>query len=98
MKDHLMKMHPDKSNKDLYYFKYLKNNISSITKALYKPNINLEKGLKLSYKIALIIAKTGKPHTIGDTLITPIIIEILKETDIEIRELLKSIPLSNDTI
>ena len=98
MKDHLIKMHPDKSNKDLYYFKHIKNNISSIKKALYKPNVNIEKGLKLSYKLALIIAKTGKPHTIGETLIKPIISKILKETDIESRELLKSIPLNNDTI
>ena len=87
-------MYPDKANKYLDYFKHLNNNISYITKALYKPNINLEKGLKLYYKIALIIAKMGKPHTIGKTLITPIISEILKETDIESRALLKSIPLS----
>ena len=36
-------------------------------------------GLKLSYKIAKLIEKTGKPHTIGEHLIKAVIKEIATE-------------------
>ncbi|KAL1234515.1 Zinc finger MYM-type protein [Trichinella spiralis] len=55
--------------------------------------------MKASYNISLLIAKTGKPHTIGEELIFLAVSEVLHavlhkpETDI-----IKKIPLSNTTV
>ena len=37
-------------------------------------------GLVASYNISLLIAKTGKPHTIGEKLILPAIQEVVSPT------------------
>ncbi|GBP65634.1 SCAN domain-containing protein 3 [Eumeta japonica] len=56
-------------------------------------------GLRASYNISLLIAKSGKPHTIGEQLILPAVEEVLKtvlhKTSFEI---LKRIPLRNNTV
>lgn len=58
-----------------------------------------ENALKASYKVSLQIAKAGKNHTIGESLIIPAAEEIAfcmfgeKEAN-----LVKTIPLSNDTV
>ena len=56
-------------------------------------------GLVASYNISLLIAKSGRPHTIGEKLILPAIQEAVttvKHSDV--RSVNQSIPLSNDTI
>ena len=54
-------------------------------------------GLRVSYNISLLIAQSGKPHTIGETLILPAVGEVLRTACIS-HLLLKSIPLSNNTV
>ena len=55
--------------------------------------------LTASYEVAYLIAKQGKPHTIGETLIKPAVLKMAnimlgKEAEVK----LSQIPLSNDTI
>ena len=45
-------------------------------------------GLKLSYKIAKLIEKTGKPHTIGVHLIKSVIKEIAAELNENAKKLI----------
>ncbi|CAH2000968.1 unnamed protein product [Acanthoscelides obtectus] len=56
-------------------------------------------GLRASYNISLLIAKSGKPYTIGEKLIFPAVEEVLKTV---LRkptfDIIKRIPLSNNTV
>ena len=56
-------------------------------------------GLRASYNISLLIAKSGKPHTIGEQLILPAVEEVLKTVLHQpAYDILKRIPLSNNTV
>ncbi|CAH1981484.1 unnamed protein product [Acanthoscelides obtectus] len=56
-------------------------------------------GLRASYNISLLIAKSGKPHTIGEKLILPAVGEVLKTVlHKPASDIIKSIPLSNNTV
>ncbi|KFD57043.1 hypothetical protein M514_01928 [Trichuris suis] len=52
-------------------------------------------GLRASYKISLMIAKSGKAHTIGEELVLPVISTVLHR---QAAETISSIPLSNNTV
>ena len=82
MKDHLERIHSDKKNKDIDYFKTLKEKLKgrSNIKAFFKApaSADAEGGLKASYNISLMIAKKGKAHTIGEELIIPAIKEVIE--------------------
>ncbi|CAH1990456.1 unnamed protein product, partial [Acanthoscelides obtectus] len=55
-------------------------------------------GLRASYNISLLIAKSGKPHTIGEKLILPAVEEVLKTVlHKPASHIIKRIPLSNNT-
>ena len=76
--DHFSKAHPDKASKPIEYFELLKNNLfqrNTINNynCFSKVTNTNNTGLKLSYKIAKLIEKTGKPHTIGEHLIKAVI-------------------------
>lgn len=103
LQEHLHKMHPDKKNKDLFYFQelekqYLKQpTISNLFASSSKRD---DDGLRASYNVSLLIAKSGKPHTIGEELILPAVEEILKtvlhhKTPFDI---IKKVPLSNNSV
>lgn len=103
MKEHLSRVHSDKMNKDVSYFQELK------AKAEKRPNVSelfkkrvtdLDKGLLASYEVALLIAKCGKPHTIGETLVLPAakkIVEIVLGEGSS-NKISQSVPLSNNTV
>ncbi|CAH2007776.1 unnamed protein product, partial [Acanthoscelides obtectus] len=56
-------------------------------------------GLRASYNISLLIAKSGKPHTIGEKLILPAVEEVLKTVlHKPASHIIKRIPLSNNTV
>lgn len=56
-------------------------------------------GLRTSYNISLLIAKSGKLHTIEEQLILPAIEEVLKTVLHKPPfDVLKRIPLSNNTV
>ena len=55
--------------------------------------------LQASYNICLLIAQSGKPHTIGETLILPAVSEVLRTVLHKPPEqVIKSIALSNNTV
>ncbi|XP_076825941.1 SCAN domain-containing protein 3-like [Clavelina lepadiformis] len=57
-------------------------------------------GLRASYNLSLMIARKGKPHTIGEELILPSVKEVL-DTVLHHKAsstVIKSIPLSNSTV
>ncbi len=65
-----------------------------------KSQKNDDDGLSSSYIISLIIAKSGKPHTIGEEIILLAIEEVLR-TVINHKspnQIIKSIPLSNNSV
>ena len=60
---------------------------------------NSDDGLKASYNISLLIAKAGKPHTIGEELILPALKEVIKTVLHKSPErVIKSIPLSDNSV
>lgn len=103
LQEHLNKIHADKKNKDLSYFQelekqYLKQpTISNLFALSSKQD---DDGLRASYNVSLLIAKSGKPHTIGEELILPAVQEILK-TVLHHKtpsDIIKKIPLSNNSV
>ena len=60
---------------------------------------NSDDGLKASNNISLLIAKTGKPHTIGEELILPAVKEVIKTVLHKSPEqVIKSIPLCDNSV
>ena len=60
---------------------------------------NSDDSLKASYNISLLIAKVGKPHTIGEELILPAVKEVIKTVLHKSPEqVIKSIPLSDNSV
>lgn len=101
LKELLTKIHPDKADKERSFFQALKEKhgrrtISSLFVRTTRQN---DSGLIASYNISLLIAKCGQSFTIGEKLVIPAIKEVIstvKERDP--KQVLKSIPLSNNTV
>ncbi|KFD56725.1 hypothetical protein M513_02402 [Trichuris suis] len=74
--------HPEKRCKDVAYFRSLREKISSrrtLPSMMGSESKLHHDGLLASYRIALMIARSGKPHSIGeDDLILPATAEILE--------------------
>lgn len=102
MSDHLKIKHADKANKDVAYFRDLKMKFEkrSTIKGLFtKQSSQLEQGLIASYKISKLIAKCGKSHTIGETLILPAVKEIINTMmGPGTSDITSLIPLSNSSV
>ena len=75
MIDHLKSRHSDKVDKDVEFLIKLRESrktMGGIFGEIDRQNID---GLVASYNISLLIARSGKPHTIGEKLILPTILE-----------------------
>ena len=100
--DHLTKIHPDKADKSLAYFQSLRYNFqkrNTIGNMFARTSSQSTDGLRASYNISLLIARSGKPHTIGEELILPAVREVLqtvlyKSPD----QIMQAIPLSNTSV
>ena len=100
LKVHFEACHSKPMGKSMEYFKQkevsLKTSRLDSTGHFARQN---EASLKASYRIALRIAQTKKPHTIGEDLIKPCILEAAKAVLGEQQSnKLRSISLSNDTV
>ncbi|CAH1980084.1 unnamed protein product [Acanthoscelides obtectus] len=102
LQDHLRRCHPDKTEKDLKYFQTLKDkfqNRLTLDRMFASTSQRNDDGLRATYNISLLIAKSGKPHTIGEKLILPAVEEVLKTVlHKPASDIIKRIPLSNNTV
>ncbi|CAH1968119.1 unnamed protein product [Acanthoscelides obtectus] len=102
LQDHLRRCHPDKTEKDLKYFQTLKDKFQkrpTQDRMFASTSQRNDDGLRASYNISLLIAKSGKPHTIGEKLILPAVEEVLKTVlHKPVADIIKRILLSNNTV
>lgn len=98
---HLKAKHSAYVNSDLNYFKTLKEKFekrSTIKSLLTAQTVTVSRTLEASYEISLLIAKSGKNHTIGEDLIKPSISAFLKTVLEKDDKDVKAMPLSNNTV
>ncbi|CAI9733749.1 Hypothetical predicted protein [Octopus vulgaris] len=99
---HCKKLHRNKADKNVNYSKALRDkcdNNKTLHDMFAAEAHNNDYGQRISYNIALNIAKAGKAHAIGETLVTPVIHEVMTialKTNSE--PVLKAIFLSNNTV
>ncbi|XP_075712853.1 protein FAM200C-like [Rhinoderma darwinii] len=102
LREHFLKLHGDGKYKNttLAEFKVKRARVDEKATLPVLGFVPINKPiLKASYEVAYLIAKQGKPHTIGETLIKPAVLKMAnimlgKEAEVK----LSQIPLSNDTI
>ena len=105
LQDHLNRMHPNKISGD---FKKLRDEEAkqiTIQSLFRQPDKRQEYGLiasiylNIQYCISELIAKTAKPHTIGEDLVLPAVKEIIEIVlQQNASSILRAVPLSNDTV
>ncbi|KAG0429512.1 SCAN domain-containing protein 3, partial [Dictyocoela muelleri] len=101
LKKHFTTVHPDKEDLSLEKRAELINNFKTrktILKFIETDAKVNEDLLKTSFEISLLIAKTGKPHTIAKTLIQPAISSFLRNVLKMNDEKISQLPLSNDSV
>ncbi|XP_029645727.1 zinc finger BED domain-containing protein 5-like [Octopus sinensis] len=103
LKNHFDVKHSDKKDMPLSYCLQLsfsfKKKIQTFKTLLQETSKQENDRLIVSYNIALLVAKSGNSHTIGEILLCPFIKEVLstimhKKTDC----IMKKIPLGNNKI
>ncbi|GFT64386.1 protein ZBED8 [Nephila pilipes] len=98
--EHLKYLHPENASKDLEFFTKKKAQFSksgTLTKLGF--GIPQKPLVEASFRVAYRIAKSKKPHTIGETLIKPCALEVVELVfGLEQRKKLEAITLSNDVI
>ena len=100
--EHLTKIHSDKVDKNIAYFQSLREKFQkrkTIGNMFASTSQQSTDGLRASYNISLLIARSGKPHAIGEELILPAVREVLhtvvhKSPD----QIMKAIPLSDNSV
>ena len=103
LQNHFTKVHSNHADKDLAYFQNLQGRLKSksITNMLHSSfTKSSTDGLRTSFNLSYLIAKSGKPHNIGEKLIIVAITEVLT-TLMHHRcteQITKSIFLSNNTV
>ncbi|GFT97848.1 SCAN domain-containing protein 3 [Nephila pilipes] len=99
LKRHLYSSHPSYANKDKQYFKRCLEQNKKQKKFMKSAVTVSEKALKASYHVAKLIARQKKPHTVGETLIKPACMEIVRLMlgPNEVKEVNK-VSLSADTV
>ncbi|KFD64711.1 hypothetical protein M514_23169 [Trichuris suis] len=96
LKGHLTKVHPERSRGNVAYFPKLRDKIVNrrTLRSVISSEARMEHdSLLASYRISLIIARCGKPHTIGEQLLVPVVNEVLRtrrtdETAMDVEEAL----------
>jgi len=97
---HLKTVHPNFSDRSREFFESKKENFKKMKLGTSGTRFETsEKVLHTSYEISLLIAKSKKPHTIGETLIKPCLLKATEEIlGKEAAKKIQDIPLSNNTV
>lgn len=92
--------HPDFTNKTADYFKRKSDELHATQKTFISHvKTHSEKSLKASYLVSYELALAGKPHTLAETLIKPLLVKVAKcMADEKTATMISSIPLSNNTV
>ena len=102
LENHLHSIHKESKNKPLEYFRRLRDDFRSrktLGQIFTKQGQKKDKGLLASYEIAKIIAKAGKPHNLGTTVILPAMSVVLSTVmNQNAQHILNDIPLSNSSV
>lgn len=100
--EHLKKAHPDQADMNLTFFQLLREKFQkrpTLLNMIRNVSQQTTDGLRASYNISLLIAKSGKPHTIGEELILPAVSEVLRTVlHKSPHDIIKMIPLSNNSV
>ncbi|XP_074039499.1 zinc finger BED domain-containing protein 5-like [Leptinotarsa decemlineata] len=99
LKRHQTSKHPDLVDKPIEFFQR-KSELSNRENRCMAKFVNTDKKLvKASYLASYRIAKKGKPHTIGETLLLPVAKDMVEAVLGEkAANEIEKIPLSNDTV
>ncbi|KAK5863610.1 hypothetical protein PBY51_000631 [Eleginops maclovinus] len=99
MRRHLESRHPDDAQKPMTFFLRKEAALHGQKTVVHSQATVPTKALAASYKVAHLVAKAQKPHTIAESLILPAAIAMTTAMHGEkIASVLKQIPLSNDTM
>jgi len=92
--------HPDFTNKTADYFKRKSDELHATQKTFISHvKTHSEKSLKASYLVSYELALAGKPHTLAEILIKPLLVKVVKcMADEKTATMISSIPLSNNTV
>ena len=99
LQDHLNGMHPNKIGCDFKKLRNEKAKQTTIRSLIRQTDKRQEYGLIAAYNISKLIAKTARPHSIGEDLVLPAAKEII-ETVLQqnASPVLRAVSLSNDTV
>jgi hypothetical protein len=78
LKRHLETQHASVKSKPVEFFQRCVEKLNKEIKAVSNVGSATKKALEISYIVSLHIAKSGKPHSIGETLIIPAAKDIVK--------------------
>jgi hypothetical protein len=99
MKRHLETKHPKESNESIELFKAKKIKYLKQKECIKKTMKTVDNSIRASYLVSLRIAQNKKPHTIGENLIIPEVMDICNLMFGEdFAKKVQSIPLSNTTV
>lgn len=100
LREHQEKLHPDSAKEGLDALKQKKARFhASGTLPKLGFSATQKPTLEASYKVAYLIAKDKKPHTIGETLVKPCALEMVELVcGKQHRKEIENIPLSNNVI
>ena len=96
---HLITRHPEHRNKDIGFFKRHATLLKGQTNFFNKQVTTSSKALRASLEVSHLIAKSMKPHNIGESLVLPAAIMMCRIMHGDkYGDALKMIPLSRDTV
>jgi hypothetical protein len=99
---HLRRVHPELADKGVTLFQSLRDQLrkrTTIGSMFCKTSQQNTDGFRVSYNISLLIAKSGKPHIIGEELIIPAVSEVTKTVlHKSAEDIIRKISLSNSSV
>ena len=101
LENHLRAKHSNHATLTLQYFKTLKTNFENrteITSLFANQTASMNRTLKASYEIFLLIAKNGKNHAIGERLLKPAISVFVKTVLQKDDQDVRAMPFSNSSV